>query len=223
LYSRAPPRISFIFFQTNFLKKEDTAMLIRMLKLLRTVDDRMLFVVRLVLGSVMFAHGAQKALGWFGGPGLRPTIDFFGQNLGIPAPLALLAIAAEFLGGAGLILGLLGRASAIGIAVNMIVAALMVHLPNGFFMNWFGAKQGEGIEYHLLALALASLIVVRGSGAWSLDQFIFEKFHHFIDRGASHGEGSVTLAPGMPRPVAGPPAMMRASWTWVAMALERRW
>jgi hypothetical protein len=99
----------------------------------------------------------------------------------------------------------------------------MVHLPNGFFMNWFGAKQGEGIEYHLLALALATLIVVRGSGAWSLDQILFDKVQRFIHRGASRGEGGVALAPGMPRPVPGLPAMMQSSWTWVAMAFERRW
>jgi putative oxidoreductase len=192
-------------------------MLMRMLKILRTVDDRMLFATRLVLGSVMFAHGAQKALGWFGGPGLRPTLDFFGHNLGIPAPLALLAVAAEFLGGVGLILGLLGRVGALGIAINMIVAVLMVHLPNGFFMNWFGAKRGEGIEYHLLALALAGLIVVRGSGAWSLDQLLFEKLQNVMHGRGRRVDGGSALAPNTSRPLPGVPAMIRASWTWVAI------
>ncbi len=196
-------------------------MLMRISKIFRTVDDRMLFAMRIVLGSVMFAHGAQKALGWFAGPGLRPTLDFFGHTFGIPAPLALLAIAAEFLGGAGLILGFLGRVGALGIAVNMIVAALMVHLPNGFFMNWFGAKQGEGIEYHLLALALASLIVVRGSGAWSLDQILFEKLQDVMHGRGWRVDGGSALAPDTSRPLPGVPSM--ASWTWVAMAFERRW
>lgn len=141
-------------------------------KLLATPDDPTLLIARVVLGIVMFAHGAQKALGWFGGPGFGPTLGFFGQNLGVPAPLAMLAIAAEFLGGAGLIAGLLGRVGAIGIAVNMIVAVFTVHMRNGFFMNWSGAAKGEGFEYHLLALALAVLIAVRGSGAWSLDRLL---------------------------------------------------
>src|SRR5215213_7967439 len=112
-------------------------------RILNTSNDRILFISRIVLGSVMFAHGAQKALGWFGGPGFQPTLDFFGK-MGIPAPLAVLAIAAEFLGGAALLLGLLGRVGAFGIAINMIVAALFVHLPYGFFMNWSGGKAGEG-------------------------------------------------------------------------------
>lgn len=183
----------------------------------------MLFAMRLVLGSVMFAHGAQKALGWFGGPGLRPTLDFFGHTLGIPAPLAVLAIAAEFLGGAGLILGLLGRVGALGIAINMIVAAVVVHLPNGFFMNWFGAKQGEGIEYHLLALALASLLIVRGSGAWSLDQLLFEKLQDLMHGRGRRADGGSAFAPDTSRLLPGVPAVMQASWTWVATAFERRW
>src|SRR5438874_2349181 len=95
-------------------------------KLLRTYNDRTLFLMRVVLGLVMFAHGAQKVLGWFGGPGLEASIQSFGTQFGIPAPLAMLAIAAEFLGGLGLVLGLLGRVGAAGIAVNMLVAVFLV-------------------------------------------------------------------------------------------------
>jgi putative oxidoreductase len=88
----------------------------------------------------------------------------------IPAPLAFLAIAAEFFGGIGLLAGLLGRVAAFGIAVNMVVAILTVHLPNGFFMNWSGQQKGEGFEYHLLALGITTVIMVKGSGAWSVDR-----------------------------------------------------
>jgi putative oxidoreductase len=184
-------------------------MLTRFAILLRTTDDRVLTIARIVLGSVMFAHGAQKALGWFGGAGFGPTLNYFGQNLGIPAPLAVLAIAAEFLGGLFLILGLLGRLSALGIAVNMTVAALLVHLPYGFFMNWFGAKAGEGIEYHILVLALASLIVVRGSGAWSLDRLLSDAMQaHLI--GDSFQAGSATM-----------PRIVREFWMWVAQYQRR--
>jgi len=112
----------------------------------------------------MFPHGLQKVLGF------SATMQAFTQQMGIPAVLAFLAIAVEFLGPLALVLGLAGRVAAAGIAVNMAVAALMVHLQNGFFMNWFGNQKGEGFEYHLLAIALALVVVIRGSGAWSLDR-----------------------------------------------------
>lgn len=194
-------------------------MLNKLMMLLRTADDRMLTMVRIVLGSVMFAHGAQKALGWFGGAGFDPSLSYFGQNLGIPAPLAVLAIAAELIGGAFLLIGLLGRLSAFGIGVNMIVAALLVHLPYGFFMNWFGTKPGEGIEYHILALALVALVVVRGSGAWSVDRLLADK----LGRGSSEipvRRRSSALESS--RPLPGMPRVMRASWAWVAH-YQRRW
>jgi len=139
-------------------------------KLLGTSDDWVTALMRLVLGVVFFAHGAQKMLGWFGGYGFSGTMGFFTHNMGIPAPLAFLAIAAEFFGGIGLVLGLLSRVAAFGIAVNMVVAVLTVHLPNGLFMNWAGTQKGEGFEYHLLAIALAVAIMVKGGGAASIDR-----------------------------------------------------
>src|SRR5215469_18464476 len=123
-------------------------------KILKTSDDPVLTVLRVVLGAVFFVHGAQKMLGWFGGFGFHGTMGFFTQQIGIPAPLAFLAIAAEFFGGLGLVAGLLSRVAAFGIAVNMLVAIRLVHFANGFFMNWAGTQKGEGFEYHLLALAL---------------------------------------------------------------------
>jgi len=125
-------------------------------------------IVRLVLGVVFFAHGAQKLLGWYGGPGLKPTISMMHEHLGLPVPIALLTVAAEFLCGLGLIFGLLGRVAAVGIAFIMFAAIFMVHARNGLFLNWFGDRKGHGYEYHLLAIALAAVIVARGSGAASL-------------------------------------------------------
>jgi putative oxidoreductase len=121
------------------------------------------------LGVVFFAHGAQKMLGWWGGNGFSGTMGYFTHS-GIPAPLAFLAIAAEFFGGLGLVVGLLSRVAAFGIVVNMLVAVLTVHLPNGLFMNWSGAQKGEGFEYHLLAIALGIAIMVKGGGAVSMDR-----------------------------------------------------
>ena len=128
-------------------------------------------VLRLTLAVVMFPHGAQKALGWFGGHGLRGTLGYFGSQ-GIPLPLALLVIAAEFLGPLGLVLGLLTRVAAFGIACVMVVAILTVHAKIGFFMNWQGNQKGEGFELHLLALGIALALIIGGAGLWSVDAVI---------------------------------------------------
>jgi putative oxidoreductase len=128
-------------------------------------------VSRLALAAVIFPHGAQKVLGWFGGPGLKGTLDYFRKS-GIPAPLAMLAIAAEFLGPLGLAAGLLTRVAALGITSIMIVAIFRVHRQHGFFMNWYGNQGGEGFEYHLLVLGLAVALIVGGAGAWSLDALV---------------------------------------------------
>ncbi|HZS96399.1 MAG TPA: DoxX family protein [Terriglobales bacterium] len=139
-------------------------------KLLATSNDWTLTVLRLVMGATFFMHGAQKMLGWFGGYGFSGTMGFFTNMMHIPAPFAVLAILAEFLGGIGLIVGALTRIAAFGIATNMVVAVLMVHAQVGFFMNWTGQQKGEGFEYHLLALAIALALMVRGGGALSVDR-----------------------------------------------------
>jgi putative oxidoreductase len=136
-------------------------------KLLVTDDSIATAILRLVLGVVFFAHGAQKMLGWFGGYGFSGTMGFFTGMMHIPAPLAFLAIAAEFFGGLGLIVGFLTRVAAFGIAANMVVAIAAVHGPFGFFMNWTGTQKGEGFEYHLLVLAMTAFLMIRGAGALS--------------------------------------------------------
>jgi putative oxidoreductase len=137
-------------------------------------DDRIATLLRLTLGIVMFPHGAQKVLGWFGGYGFSGTMGFFTQQMGIPAVFAFLAILAEFAGSLGLMTGLLTRVSAFGIAVVMVVAA-SVHMGNGFFMNWNGNQAGEGFEYHILALSMAIALLIRGGGAFSIDTFLSSK------------------------------------------------
>jgi putative oxidoreductase len=129
-------------------------------------------VARVVLGLVMFPHGAQHALGWFGGYGFHGTLGWM-TGLGFPAPLAALAIIVELLAPFALVLGLGGRLAAAGIFGLMAVAAT-THLSNGFFMNWFGAaKPGvEGYEYHLIALGLAAVVAIKGSGALSVDRLL---------------------------------------------------
>ena len=134
-------------------------------------------LIRITLGVVFFAHGAQKLLGWYGGAGLKDTMRTMHKFLGLPIPLAFLAVATEFFGGAGLMVGLLSRVAALGIAVTMVAAILMVHGRYGLFLNWFGDRKGHGIEYHLLAIALAAVIIVRGSGAVSLDRLLFNSIN----------------------------------------------
>jgi putative oxidoreductase len=135
-------------------------------------DDTTLLAQRLVLALVMFPHGAQKLFGWFGGPGFSGTMDFFTGTVHLPAPLALLVILGESLGALLLAAGLGTRLAAFGVAAIMAGAVLTTHLQFGFFMNWFGAQQGEGFEFHLLALALAVPLVVRGGGRHALDSAI---------------------------------------------------
>jgi putative oxidoreductase len=140
--------------------------------LFATDDNTATAILRLMLGVVFFAHGAQKLLGWFGGYGFSGTMGFFTGTMHTPAPFAFLAIVAEFFGGVGLILGFLTRIAAFGIAANMVVAIATVHSPFGFFMNWSGTQKGEGFEYHLLVLAMTAFLMIRGAGALSVDRAI---------------------------------------------------
>ncbi len=146
-----------------------------MKSLLKTNDSFAPTLARLTLGIVMFPHGAQKALGLFGGFGFHGTMNWFTQQLHIPVVFAVLAIAAEFLGSLGLVAGFLSRIAAFGIAVVMVVAIITVHAGNGFFMNWFGNQKGEGFEFHLLAICLASIVMIYGAGKFSLDAFFAGK------------------------------------------------
>lgn len=141
-------------------------------RLFRTPEDWTILLLRLALGIVFFAHGAQKMLGWFGGNGFTATMGFFTGMLHIPALFAFLAIAAEFFGALGLLTGFLTRVAALGIFAVMLVAVVMVHSQFGLFMNWSGTQKGEGFEYHLLAMAIALVLMIKGGGAWSLDRML---------------------------------------------------
>ena len=132
-------------------------------------------VLRLTLGLVMFPHGAQKLLGWYGGFGFSGTMGFFTETMHLPWIVALLVIVGESLGSLALLLGLLTRFTAASFIVIMLVAITTSHLPNGFFMNWFGKQAGEGYEYHLLVIGIAVALLVTGAGRWSADRIITEK------------------------------------------------
>lgn len=125
-------------------------------------------IARVALGVVILPHGAQKLLGWFGGYGFAGTMKYFTESLHLPWVLGFAAILAETLGGVALLAGFASRLAAAALAAVFATAAL-VHWPHGFFANWFGNQKGEGIEYFLLGLALAAIVVVHGGGAASVD------------------------------------------------------
>ena len=138
--------------------------------MLRTRNSLSALILRLALGAVMFPHGAQKALGLFGGKGLKETVAGMSGAFGLSPTLVYLVIAGEFLGAIGLVLGFLGRLAALGILAVMAGAVYLAHYQHGFFMNWYGNQQGEGFEYHILAGAMALALVFLGSGALSVDR-----------------------------------------------------
>jgi putative oxidoreductase len=144
-----------------------------MLNLFSTDPDWTLTAIRVISGVVFFAHGAQKVLGWFGGAGLKQTLRTMHEFVGMPVPLAFVAVMSEFPGGLGLMVGFLSRVAALGICVTMLSAIAMVHWRFGLFLNWFGDCKDNGFEYHLLAIGLAVAIVVRGAGAFSPDRLVF--------------------------------------------------
>lgn len=135
-----------------------------------------LLVQRLVLAVVMFAHGAQKLFGWFGGGGFDATMTGFQQGMGIPAVIAFLVIMAESVGSLMLAFGFLTRLAALGITCNMIGAILLVHRDAGFFIDWNGDKGAQGFEFHLLALALSVPLMIKGAGAAAIDTKLLDSF-----------------------------------------------
>ena len=138
-----------------------------------TYASTSLLIVRVVLGVIFFAHGAQKVFGWFGGPGLRGVITYFRQSLGVPAPLTVLAAFTECFGGLAMIVGLLVRPAAAGLIIVMLVAIMQVHWRNGFFLNWsLEPGKGHGFEMNLALIGMALALLVGGGGAFSLDRLI---------------------------------------------------
>ena len=147
------------------------------MKYLFQTDDKFSYwVPRVILGCVMFPHGAQKLFGWFGGFGFTNTMTYFTQTAGLPWIIAFLIVMGESLGSLGLILGFFTRLSALGLICIMVGAIITVHIPNGFFMNWFGKQAGEGFEYHLLVIGMSIPLLISGGGKYSVDMLIHKNF-----------------------------------------------
>ena len=132
-------------------------------------------IARLTLGAVMLIHGLQKTLGMFGGKSLLPTLDDFVVQ-GIPYALGAFVIGGETIAAIALIIGFAGRIAASWVAVILLVASVKVHFAHGFFMNWSGTQLGEGLEFHLLAIALALIVIIAGSGTFSYDRWLTRRY-----------------------------------------------
>ncbi|MBS1599456.1 MAG: DoxX family protein [Bacteroidetes bacterium] len=138
-------------------------------------NDATLLLVRILLGSVMLAHGLQKTFGWFGGFGWNNTINYFTGTVGLPAILAIIIILIESVGAILLIAGIGARVNAFLMIIVILGAFFVDHLANGFYMNWFGNHKGEGFEFDILFWAIGILIVVKGAGSWSVDGWLDKK------------------------------------------------
>ena len=146
-----------------------------MKKLFATNNSYAPTVLRLLLGSVLFAHGAQKLLGWFGGYGFKGTMEFFTGAAGLPWIVGFLVIIIEFFGALSLLIGFATRLWSISMIFLFIGIVVTTHLPNGFFMNWYGSQKGEGIEYFLLSIGMATSLAVSGAGKLSIDRLLANK------------------------------------------------
>lgn len=141
----------------------------------QTNDNNAATILRIVLGVILFPHGAQKLLGWFGGYGFDGTMGFLTGTAGLPWIIAFLVIAIEFFGAIALIVGFGTRIVAVGIIALFAGIVFTSHLQNGFFMNWAGNQPGEGYEYHLLVIGMALALLVSGAGKWSVDYALQKK------------------------------------------------
>ena len=139
-------------------------------KTLQTKAGSAAFILRVPIGLILAAHGAQKLFGWFGGNGLAGTAQWL-SSMGIEPGylMALLAGGAEFFGGLALVIGLLTRPAALVAAFTMLVAIFSVHIGNGLF-----AADG-GYEYALTLFVTLIALAVQGGGYLSVDKALSEK------------------------------------------------
>ena len=141
----------------------------------KTSNSPAQLIIRLALAVVIFPHGAQKVFGWFGGPGFSKTLQIF-SGMGFPTWSTVLLMITETLGSLFLAFGILTRLCALAIGASITICMSMYHVQYGFFMNWFGKQQGEGIEYHILVIAIALALVISGGGMLSADRHLERRY-----------------------------------------------
>ncbi|MEP0822746.1 MAG: DoxX family protein [Ignavibacterium sp.] len=142
--------------------------------LFATDNDWAGLVLRLTVGLILFPHGAQKLLGWFGGPGISGIMEWLTQVVKLPWIVAAAVVLIEFAGALAIIAGVGTRFWAVAVIGLMVGIVLTSHLQNGFFMNWEGSKSGEGYEYHLLMIGLSLGLLILGGGRYSVDRLLMD-------------------------------------------------
>jgi len=134
-----------------------------------TPTNTIALIARLAIGLVIFPHGAQKLFGWFGGYGFSGTMGFLTGSVHLPYILAVLVILIESIGALFVFAGFLTRIAALGILIQFLGVLFIMHLQNGFFMNWAGNQKGEGIEYFILLFGLTIILLITGGDKASID------------------------------------------------------
>lgn len=142
--------------------------------LIKTNNSLAAFLIRLGLAIVIFPHGAQKVLGWFGGAGFQGTLEGMTAGAGLPLIIVILVMLIEFIGPILLLIGLFTRYTAFCMFALFVGIIFFAHIEQGFFMNWGGQNPGEGYEYHLLVLAMSLALVSAGGGRWSVDRALMK-------------------------------------------------
>lgn len=127
-------------------------------------------ITRFTIGLVILPHGAQKLLGSFGGYGFSGTMNFFTDTVHLPWIIGFMVIIIESIGSVSLLAGFASRIWSALVIVLMTGIIFSSHIPNGFFMNWFGNQKGEGFEFHLLVIGLAIATFITGGGKYSVDE-----------------------------------------------------
>lgn len=123
---------------------------------------------RITIAAILFPHGAQKLLGWWGGFGYQTSMTYFTKTAGVPYIIGSLVILIEFILPIFLLLGLFTRLSAA--VVLIVMAGIIATVQNQyFFMNWFGTQKGEGMEFFLLMIGLCTVCIFYGGGRFALD------------------------------------------------------
>ena len=159
----------------TFLNQWENLLTSMIKSLLQTDSDYVYTFLRIIAGIIVFPYGMQKLFGWssapgFGVPGIKGSLEQITAR-NIPKFIAWLIIIGQSFGSIALMSGFLGRIAAGGLFI-IFTGALIVHLPDGWTLNWFGSKKGEGIEYFVLLLSLLLVIVLKGSGALSMDYWL---------------------------------------------------
>jgi putative oxidoreductase len=149
-------------------------------KLLNTPDEKSLATARVLLGVLFFVRGAQGLLGWFGGSGIQDLNSSF-RLVSLSAPLVLMAVLISFLAGIGLMAGLFTRIAAAFVLADTASTLALWAINPRVFMDWSITQGGAGIEYFLLALALAFILLARGAGAFSLDRMLLDRKLRTLD------------------------------------------